>query len=124
MPLATSLMSAPSASQMLAISLMKEILVAKKALEAYLIISAVRSSVIMMGARSGKCNWATFSAARGSVEPRTVRAGLMKSLMAAPSRKNSGLDTTENGMETFWWDLMISATQSPVPTGTVDLLTI
>ncbi len=54
MPTATSFTSAPSASQMLAISLMKEIFVARKALDAYLIISAVRRSVTMMGARSGR----------------------------------------------------------------------
>ncbi len=41
-------------SQMLAISLMKEMRVARKALEAYLIISAVRRSVTMIGARSGQ----------------------------------------------------------------------
>ena len=51
MPTATSLTSAPSASQMLAISLMKEMRVARKAFDAYLIISAVRRSVMMIGAR-------------------------------------------------------------------------
>ena len=33
---------------------MKEMRVARKALEAYLIISAVRRSVMMIGARSGR----------------------------------------------------------------------
>jgi hypothetical protein len=55
-PVATSLMSAPSASQMLAISLMNEILVARNAFEAYLIISAVRKSVITMRERNARCN--------------------------------------------------------------------
>jgi len=54
MPRATSITSAPRLSQMLAISLMKLILVARKALEAYLIISAVRRSVTTIGARSGR----------------------------------------------------------------------
>ena len=49
MPRATSLTSAPSRSQMVAISLMKLILVARNAFEAYLIISAVRMSVWMIG---------------------------------------------------------------------------
>ena len=45
MPRATSPTSAPTSSQTLAISLMKEILVARKALEASLIISALETSV-------------------------------------------------------------------------------
>src|SRR3990170_4202895 len=124
MPLATSLMSAPSASQMLAISLMKEILVARKALEAYLIISAVRRSVIRIGARSGRWTCATLAAASRSKDPRTVRKGVMKSAMADPSRKNSGQETTEKGIGLGWWERTMSATQSPVSTGTVDLLTM
>ncbi len=43
--------------------------------------------------------------------------------MALPSRKNSGLETTLNLIGRFCVDLIISAVQSPVPTGTVDLLT-
>ncbi len=73
MPAATSFTSAPSASQMFAISLMKEIFVARKAFEAYLIISAVRRSVITIGARSGKCNWAT-SASGFAIERAEHRA--------------------------------------------------
>src|SRR6266576_2610036 len=122
MPAATSFTSAPSASQILAISLMNEILVARKALEAYLIISAVRRSVMTIGARRGRCNWATLLAASLSVEPSTVRCGLLKSVMAEPSRRNSGQDTTAKSIGFFWERLTISATQSPVPTGTVDLL--
>ncbi|MNL65316.1 hypothetical protein D3C87_1896320 [compost metagenome] len=54
MPSATFSTSAPTRSQMLAISLMKEILVAKKQLAAYLIISALLRSVTMKGiGRSG-----------------------------------------------------------------------
>ena len=54
MPLATSTTSAPISSQTLAISLMKEILVARNALEASLIISAERMSVRTSGASSGE----------------------------------------------------------------------
>ena len=46
-PRATSATSAPSSSETLAISLMNEILVARKALEASLIISALATSVLM-----------------------------------------------------------------------------
>ena len=49
MPLETALMSAPVRSQRAAISLMKVILVARKALAAYLIISALSRSVVMIG---------------------------------------------------------------------------
>ena len=52
-PWATSVTSAPTCSQTLAISLMKLILVARKALEAYLTISAVSSLVLRHGAPSG-----------------------------------------------------------------------
>ena len=45
MPWATVRTSAPTCSHTLAISLMKEIFVARKALEAYLIISAVGTLV-------------------------------------------------------------------------------
>ncbi len=49
MPRATTWTSAPTASHSSAISLMKEILVARKALEAYLIISADSTLVITKG---------------------------------------------------------------------------
>src|SRR5690349_9395006 len=48
----------------------------------------------------------------------------MKSPMAEPSRRNSGQLTTENGIGEGCDFLTISAVQSPVPTGTVDLLMI
>ena len=50
MPSATSLMSAPTASHTAATALMKEIFVAKKALAAYLIVSAEAGSVTITGA--------------------------------------------------------------------------
>ena len=46
----------------------------------------------------------------------------MKSAMAEPSRRNSGHETTENATGAGWCLRMMSATQSPVPTGTVLLL--
>ena len=46
----------------------------------------------------------------------------MKSASAEPSRRNSGQETTANGIGSNWCRRTISATQSPVPTGTVLLL--
>ena len=45
--------SAPASSQMFATALMKEILVARNALDAYLIISADGTSVMIIGRSSG-----------------------------------------------------------------------
>ena len=50
MPRTTSLTSAPTASHTAAMALTKLIFVAKKALEAYLIVSAEAGSVTMIGA--------------------------------------------------------------------------
>ena len=51
----------------------------------------------------------------------TTRSGFMKSSMAEPSRRNSGLETTD-----AWWPLpeasRISSMRRPVPIGTVDLV--
>ena len=46
----------------------------------------------------------------------------MKSSIAAPSRRNSGLDATSNSAA-GWVSRMMRATSRPVPTGTVDLVT-
>ncbi len=54
MPAATVSTSTSTASQMLAISFMNEIFVAKNALAAYLIISLVRTFVTTIGALSGR----------------------------------------------------------------------
>ncbi|MNE58143.1 hypothetical protein D3C80_1531570 [compost metagenome] len=51
MPLRTASMSAPSFSARVAISFMKEILVASMALAAYLVSSALRVSICMMRSR-------------------------------------------------------------------------
>ena len=63
--------------------------------------------------------------AAGSLStPITTRSGLIKSPMAEPSRKNSGLDATSKFIEVFWLLLIKSLTRLAVPTGTVDLMTI
>jgi hypothetical protein len=61
--------------------------------------------------------------ARSSSRPTTTRSGRLKSSMAAPSRRNSGLETTANCASGRLARTIFSIS-SPVPTGTVDLVTI
>ncbi len=98
MPRATSSTSAPARSQTRATWLMKLILVARKALEACLISSAVLRSV----ARNSVPGWSVIGAysARSTSVPRsesvptTIRSGRRVSSTAEPSRRNSGLEAT------------------------------
>ena len=55
--------------------------------------------------------------------PTTILSGCTKSLIASPSRKNSGLETTSNNFLLFFF-LIIFSILSPVVKGTVDLITI
>jgi len=52
----------------------------------------------------------------------TTRSGRMKSPMAEPSRRNSGLEAMSNSASGRT-RRMIASTSRPVPTGTVDLVT-
>ncbi len=79
---------------MVATALMNESLVARKALLAYLIVSAEAGSVTMSGAGTPTYSDATRMAALWSSAPMTTRSGCRKSCTAEPSRRNSGLDTT------------------------------
>ncbi len=66
------------------------------------------------------------SRARSLSTPMTTRSGLRKSLTAAPSFKNSGLDATSNSMSAPRLpssSRMAALTLAAVPTGTVDLVT-
>ena len=104
---------------------MKVIFVAKKALAAYFVSSADFASINIMGLpcrTNGLYSLSiTFLAVASSV-PITTLSGFMKSLIAKPSRKNSGFETTLNVPLAFLE--MISCTLSAVPTGTVLLSTI
>ena len=60
--------------------------------------------------------------ARTSSLPMTIRSGCLKSWIAAPSRRNSGLETTGTAMSGRS-SRRIRSTSSPVPIGTVDLVT-
>ena len=52
----------------------------------------------------------------------TILSGYLKSLIASPSLKNSGLEITSKFF--FLSFLIIFSISSPVPTGTVDFVTI
>ena len=56
-------------------------------------------------------------------DPITILSGNLKSLIASPSRKNSGFDTTSNIFFLTFLKTIFSIL-SPVVTGTVDLVTI
>src|SRR5918997_5806906 len=118
MPRTTSRTSAPTASHTLAMALTKLTLVARKALQAYLIVSAVAGSVTMTGAATSWNRAVTRPAVAWSSVPITMRSGLRKSLTADPSRRNSGFDTTVTSSRRS-----ASSTTRADPTGTVDLLT-
>ena len=129
MPWRTESTSAPTSSQRLAMSFMKDMRVASMALAAYLVISAegmsmniTRKSFIM----NGLYRRVITSRARSLSMPTTTRSGDMKSLMAAPSLRNSGLEATSKGMSTPRRpssSRMAALTLRAVPTGTVDLVT-
>ena len=123
MPFMTWLTSAPASSHTLAMALMNEIFVDRKALEAYLIISADGTSVMIMGRSSGAYSSSSVIATCWVGAPITMRSGRSVSSMAEPSRRNSGLETTSKGTGRAWCFSITSRTNSPVPTGTVDLFT-
>ena len=129
-PFLTILTSAPINSQRLAISFIKDILVASIEFAAYFIISAEGISVIMIRSDTsikGLYNFDIISRAFILSTPITTLSGLIKSFIAAPSFKNSGLEATSNSTEIP--RLSISSritffTFLAVPTGTVLLVTI
>ena len=93
---------------------------------AYLISSLVRRLVNRIGVSfrySGRYSSRITVWARSSWVPTTTRSGRLKSSIAAPSRRNSGLDTTTTSASGRT-RLKIASISSPVPTGTVDLVTM
>ncbi len=129
MPRRTNSMSAPTFSASSASSFMKLMRVASIALAAYLVNSALRTSITksrswlrVNGAYSARI----ISVACSSSEPTTMRSGFMKSSIAAPSFRNSGLDTTAKPTLASRFassSAMAPRTLSAVPTGTVLLST-
>ena len=73
------------------------------AFEAYFTISAERTSMMKIGLpcrTNGSYRRVMRFAARSLEVPMTTRSGFMKSSIAAPSLRNSGLDTTSNSIAT------------------------
>ena len=68
----------------------------------------------------GKYKFFIILKACGEFDPTTILSGYLKSLIASPSRKNSGFEITVKFLEFF----NFFSIWSPVPTGTVDLVTI
>ena len=104
---------------------MNEMRVASIELAAYFVSSAERRSITSMRSVvrvNGAYSARSVSIARLSSAPMTTRSGFMKSLTASPSLRNSGFDATANSC--FACFLTIASILSPVPTGTVDLVTI
>ena len=124
MPTATSSTFISDFSHKFAISLIKVILVARKELAAYLINSAPLLEVVknfapllIKGVYNCLINLNSFLL----FDPIIILSGYLKSRKASPSLKNSGLETTVNN---FFFFLIIFSISSPVPTGTVDFVTI
>ncbi|CDA22067.1 uncharacterized protein BN496_01910 [Bacteroides sp. CAG:144] len=121
--------SAPTNSHRLAMSFMNEIRVASIELAAYLIISAEGISVKItrkLFNRKGRYRRLIFSRACSLSTPTTTRSGDMKSFMAAPSLRNSGLEATSKGIFSPRFSnssSMTFFTFRAVPTGTVLLVT-
>src|SRR6478609_3486396 len=112
--------SPPATSHRLAISFMKLIFVASRALDAYLTISALFGLMRWMRLRwrlYGEYRRSNRSKAWLSSVPITMRSGLKKSFTASPSFKNSGLLTTL--MLCLAKRSTTARTFSLVPTGTV-----
>src|SRR5438067_11237364 len=118
MPSTTSRTSAPTASHTLAMALTQYTLVARKALDAYLMVSADAGSVTLTGAWMPSNRAATRPAVAWSSQPMTMRSGCRKSCTAEPSRRNSGLDATITSSRPN-----ACSTTRVDPTGTVDMFT-
>src|SRR3954452_20448921 len=122
MPSATSRTSASTASQRFAIALTNEILVARNAFDAYLIISAEAGSVTRIGACRLRYRSETRTATDASVQPITTRFGSRKSRTDVPSRRNSGVDATSTSSGGAPASASTRRTMRVEPTGIVDLL--
>lgn len=119
------LMLPPASSQKFATSLIKLILVARKEFAAYLMISALFKSVNMSSLLKRLYKIFIKFLAFGDSQPMTILSGWSVSLIADPSRKNSGFETVSkvNFPVLFVSSFsIIFLHKSPVPTGTVDLL--
>lgn len=128
-PLLTDSTFAPTFSQRLAISFIKLILVASIEFAAYFVISADGTSIKSMGCPfkvKGLYSLLIISFALSDSAPTTILSGYIKSFMAEPSLRNSGLEATSKSIFT---PLFSNSSDTvvlifcAVPTGTVLLVT-
>ena len=128
-PLRTIFTSAPTSSHRFAMSFIKLIRVASIEFAAYLVISAEGISMKItrkLFNKNGLYNLDINFSARADSTPTTTRSGLMKSLIAFPSFRNSGLEATSKSILTpllsnsSW---ITARTFGAVPTGTVLFVT-
>mmetsp|Transcript_3488 Transcript_3488/g.10911 ORF Transcript_3488/g.10911 Transcript_3488/m.10911 type:complete len:236 (+) Transcript_3488:599-1306(+) len=127
----TSVTSAPVASQMADMALMLEMRCARKALAASLEISADHRLDRMMFSRGTQLAYTSASAAIAALPagvcrpPMRTRSGFLRSSMAVPSARNSGLDRMSKRMD-LSGQLPTStfSMASAVLTGTVDFSTM
>ncbi|CCY82174.1 uncharacterized protein BN473_02407 [Prevotella sp. CAG:1185] len=128
-PERTLLISAPTNSHKLAISFIKLIRVASIEFAAYFVISALGISINItrkLFSKNGLYNFVNIFFAFSLLTPTTTLSGLIKSLIALPSFKNSGLLATSNGTSTprlASSAFIVSEILFDVPTGTVLLVT-
>ena len=104
---------------------MNDTRVASIAFAAYFASSALAQSMTWMGAPvrvKGAYSSRSRSAARSSSTPITTRSGRMKSSIAAPCLRNSGLLAMLKGCVVP--RSIVSRTRRAVPTGTVLLVTM
>ena len=111
-------------SQRLAISFIKVIFVAKNALDAYFISSAL----LLLTDKNfaplliiGKYNLSNIGFVFRLFDPIIILSGYLKSLLLHPLLEIQDLKQCQNYFYSFE---IIFSTSSPVPTGTVDLLII
>ena len=96
-PLRTLSIFAPILSHIFAISFIKDILFASIEFDAYFVISALRTSIIIILSWflvNGSYNSFIISAAESSSVPTITLSGCIKSFTAVPSFRNSGFETT------------------------------
>ena len=128
-PLRTILTSAPTNSQRLAMSFIKLIRVASIELAAYFVISAEGISMKItrkLFSKNGRYNLVISSLAFSDSTPTTTRSGVIKSFIALPSFRNSGLLATSKSISTPRFcssAASVARTFLAVPTGTVLLVT-
>ena len=132
MECATCVTSAPVASHRADMALMEEMRWARKALAASLESSADQRLAVMicslgtqLAYTSARASTAAWPSSFSILPPMRTRSGLVRSAMAVPSARNSGLERMSNWtLESLQLRLRTFSMASAVRTGTVDFSTM